>query len=171
MIVIRPETANDQAAIGSVTRAAFAQLSHSSQTEALVIEALRRAGALTVSLVAVIENQVVGHVAISPVRLTSAGGGELGGWYGLGPLSVLPSLQRRGTGSRLVREGLARLEASGAHGCVVLGEPGYYRRFGFANSPALAADGLPPEYFMSLAFAGNVPAGRVAYHPAFFVGG
>ena len=171
MIVIRPEAVHDQGAIASVTRDAFAQHSHGSQTEALVIDALRNAGALTASLVAALDGRVVGHVAFSPVQVTATGGGEIGGWHGLGPLAVLPSLQRRGIGSRLVREGLARLEAIGASGCVVLGEPDYYRRFGFASSPDLVADGLPPEYFMSLVFRGDAVAGRVAYHPAFFIAG
>jgi putative acetyltransferase len=83
-------------------------------------------------------------------------------------LSVLPSLQGQGIGSRLVREGLARLEAMPARGCVVLGEPAYYSRFGFASDAGLVAEGLPSEYFMSRAAAGEVVAGTVTYHPAFF---
>jgi putative acetyltransferase len=97
------------------------------------------------------------------------GGDEAAGWYGLGPLSVLPFLQGQGLGSTLVGKGLAQLESRGARGCVVLGEPAYYRRFGFRSSSRLVAEGLPPEYFMFLPFGENAPpTGIVLYHPAFF---
>jgi putative acetyltransferase len=172
MIVIRREAVLDHGAIASVTREAFAQLEPSSQSESLIIDALRRAGALAVSLVAEVDGQVVGHVAFSPVAVEPAHGarrrGAVTGWYGLGPLSVLPSMQRQGIGSRLVREGLATLAALDARGCVVVGEPKYYRRFGFACDPALVAEGLPPEYFMCLLFGGDRPIGTVTYHRAFF---
>src|SRR5690606_36329603 len=105
-------TAADHASIATVTRAAFAQLAHGSQTESSIIAALRRAGALAVSLVAEADGEVVGHVAFSPVKIGRApedsDGGELTGWYGLGPLSVSPARQRHGIGSALVRAGLAR---------------------------------------------------------------
>lgn len=127
------------------------------------MRALRGAGQLSVSLVAEADGAVVGHVAASPVTLS---GGERG-WYGLGPVSVTPAWQGRGIGSRLVRQALDVLRARGAAGCVVLGEPGYYGRFGFAAAPALVLPGVPPAYFQALAFAGAVPAGTVAYHAAF----
>ena len=59
------------------------------------------------------------------------------------------------------------MQAAGHGGCVVLGEPGYYGRFGFAVDPAITYPGVPPEYFMALHFAGPIPKGETAYHPAF----
>ena len=89
------------------------------------------------------------------------------GWLGLGPLSVRPEQQRRGIGTALVGEGLARLRARGAAGCVLLGDPGYYRRFGFEADAGLTFAGAPPEYFLRLLLAGPAAAGPVAYQPAF----
>lgn len=90
------------------------------------------------------------------------------GWLGLGPVSVAPDLQGRGIGSALIQEGLSQVRASGAKGCVVLGDPGYYLRFGFRQDPGLRFAGVPSEYFMRLALAGAVPAGDVTYQPAFY---
>lgn len=160
---IRPEEGKDIAAIRRLTKAAFAAVDHSSQTEAEIIDTLREAGALTVSLVAVDEGEVVGHVAYSPVMID----GMDRGWYGLGPVSVRPDRQRQGIGGRLVREGLSCLVKAGARGCVVLGDPDYYKRFGFENDADLYFEGVPAEYFMRLAFKLPVPKGRVDYHNAF----
>jgi predicted N-acetyltransferase YhbS len=160
---IVPERPGDAGAIRAVTQAAFASAAHSDQTEAAIVEALRSGGALTVSLVAVEEEAVIGHVAISPVTIDSGAAG----WFGLGPVSVQPARQGAGVGTRLVRTALQRLQGSGAAGCVVLGDPGYYARFGFAVQPRLVYGGAPPEYFQALAFKGPYPAGQVAYHQSF----
>lgn len=161
---LRPEHPTDAPAIGSLIAQAFASNPHSAGTEPAIVRGLRAAGALTLSLVAVEETDgIVGHVAFSPVTIA----GHRGRWFGLGPISVLPPLQRSGIGSRLMTEGLARLKALGAEGCVVLGEPAYYGRWGFAVHEGLVYPGVPPEYFMGLAFAGAVPRGEVAYHAAF----
>lgn len=161
---IRPEAPGDEAAIGALTAAAFTGHPHSDGTEPLIIERLRRLGMLTLSLVAEDGGEIVGHVAFSPVTLS---GGE-GGWYGVGPISVAPGRQRSGIGSALMREGLARLEAQGASGFALVGEPAYYNRFGFAARPELATTGVSPEYFLVLPLHGEVPSGMVAFHPAFF---
>lgn len=160
---IRPEHPTDAEAITRVTEQAFLSAPYSDQTEHFIVLALRRAGALSVSLVAEVEGQVVGHVALSPVRWSDGSAG----WYGLGPVSVLPARQGRGIGQALVREGLAALRGLGAAGCVVLGEPGYYGRFGFAHRPDCVLEGVPPEYFQVLAFGAHMAAGRVTYHEAF----
>ena len=89
------------------------------------------------------------------------------GWYGLGPVSVLPAYQRQGIGKALIAEGLARLKALAANGCCLVGHPGYYGRFGFENPSGLALDGVPPEVFFALAFNGRMPQGTVAFHEAF----
>jgi len=89
------------------------------------------------------------------------------GWFGLGPIAILPQHQRRGIGSRLVRAALRLLRSRGACGCVVLGEPHYYRRFGFQADPGLILPGVPPEYFLALSFDSSQPRGTVTYHEAF----
>jgi len=168
-IVIRDEEPRDVAAIAEVTRAAFADHPHSNDTEHFIVAALRRSGALVISLVAEETagertKHVVGHVAFSPVAISD--GSPY--WYGLGPVSVAPNKQRRGIGSELIEQGLARLRELGAAGCVVLGEPEYYKRFGFVNNPQLTYAGVPPEYFLAQAFASaSAASGEVRYHEAF----
>lgn len=163
MITIRPERAGDEQAIHDVTAAAFKDHPHSDQSEPFIIERLRDQGALTLSLVAEDEGHIVGHVAFSPVTLTP----PVAGWFGLGPVAVLPDHQTKGVGSRLIREGLAMLAGDGAAGCVVMGDPDYYQKFRFRNESSLVFPGCAPQYFMALAFSGAVPEGTVAYHPAF----
>jgi putative acetyltransferase len=160
---IRPEAAADVAAIAAVTIAAFEPLAISHHNEQFIVEALRAAGALTVSLVAEADGRVVGHIAFSPVKLSDG----TPDWYGLGPVSVQPSHQRHGIGRALVREGLSRLRALGARGCCLVGHPAYYRQFGFENPRGLALEGVPPEVFFALAFHGHVPQGSVSFHEAF----
>ena len=178
---IRPEIPADHAAIRALTSAAFAGAAHSSGTEAAIVDALRDAGALSLSLVEARADRLAGHVAISPVTITvpdkedcgSAGVGADGtaaGWFGLGPVSVRPDMQGQGIGTALIREALMRLRAAGAVGCVVLGDPAYYGRFGFAPDPRLRLEGVPPNYFMVLDFGGTRPEGVVRYHAAFSAG-
>ena len=161
--VIRDETPEDAAAIEAVTRAAFREHPFSQQTEHLIVRGLREAGALRLSLVATLDGEVVAHAAASPVAI----GGAAVNWCGLGPVSVGPVWQRRGIGSALVRSALRRLHERGAAGCVVLGDPGYYRRFGFAPQPGLVYPGPPPDHFMAVVLHGPVASGEVTYHPAF----
>jgi len=161
--IIRDETPADAPAITDLTVAAFATLAISSHTEQYIVEALRAAGALTLSLVAEREGRVVGHIAFSPVTISDG----TPGWYGLGPVSVLPALQRQGIGAALIREGLARLQALGARGCCLVGHPEYYPRFGFASPPGLGVEGVPSEAFFALAFDGRLPQGHVIFHDGF----
>src|SRR6202142_1423033 len=107
MITIRPETPSDYEAIEQITIAAFSGKPYSDQTEHLVIRRLREAKALSVSLVAEMNGAIVGHIAFSVVKIN----GEDKQWYGLGPVSVLPSFQKQGIGSALIKEGLARIRA------------------------------------------------------------
>ena len=163
-LVIRDEQPEDVAEIRAVTRAAFETMPYSEQTEAAIVDALRGAGALAVSLVAVEDGAVVGHVAFSAVTV---GGKAAPGWYGVGPLSVRPDRQRSGIGSALMRAGIVRLREIGAEGCVLVGEPAFYERFGFAASTELAYPGLPGDFFRVIALGNDRPAGEVAFHPAF----
>jgi putative acetyltransferase len=88
-------------------------------------------------------------------------------WYGLGPVSVRPDRQRKGIGQALIRDGLDRLKRMNAQGCVLVGDPGYYGRFGFVSDPRLRYRAAPSEYFQRLAFGEAVPTGEVAFHPGF----
>lgn len=160
---IRPEQPNDVAAITNVTEVAFRSEPHSEQTEHFIVMALRRAGSLSVSLVAERNAQVVGHIAFSPVQISDGSAH----WYGLGPVAVLPGLQRQGIGTALINSGLSMLHSRGAAGCVVLGEPRYYGRFGFKNRPECVYEGAPQEYFQSLSFGQYSAVGKVTYHEAF----
>lgn len=166
-VSIRRESRADSAAIADVTVAAFATLEISNQTEHLIVDALREAGALSLSLVAEREGGLVGHIAFSPVTMTDGSAG----WYGLGPVSVHPDFQRMGIGKALIEEGLAGLKESGAKGCCLVGHPDYYPRFGFVNSDDLVFVGVPPEAFFVLAFDGSVPNGAVEFHEAFLLDG
>jgi putative acetyltransferase len=145
-----------------VTTSAFHKAPHSDGNEAAIIDALQQAGELTVSLVATADG-IIGHAAFSPVLID----GIQDGWFGLGPVSVLPARQRTGVGTALIEAGLASLKQQGAMGCVVLGDPAYYRRFGFSIDHGLTLAGVPPEYFQSLSFHGAPRGGSVTYHPAF----
>ncbi|MGI2031989.1 GNAT family N-acetyltransferase [Rhizobium panacihumi] len=164
-MIFRAEQPGDAAAIAAVTAEAFAGVPHSDGSEPAIIARLREAGALTVSLVAGIDGVVIGHVAFSPVTFSS---GE-GDWYALGPVSVLPEHQGQGIGARLIRDGLEAIKNLDAAGCVVLGEPAYYRRFGLLSDTGLICPGLPPEYLMALPLRGQVPSGIVSFHSAFGV--
>jgi putative acetyltransferase len=161
--IVRSETPADIDAISEVTAAAFATLAVSQHTEQYVIRALREAGALSVSLVAEVDGRVVGHVAFSPVRISDG----TAGWYGLGPVSVLPEHQRRGIGKALIERGLARVRERGGQGCALVGDAGYYARFGFRSVPGLVHEGVPPEVFLVLPFTDAVPQGRVVFHEGF----
>jgi putative acetyltransferase len=161
--LIRAETPADNAVIEQLTAAAFQNAPHTSHTEQFIVHALRRAGQLSVSLVGQDGNQIVGHVAISPVSLTCG----MTGWYGLGPISVSPERQGQGIGTQLMQSALAELRCLGGAGCVVLGDPAYYERFGFSAQPGLVLPGVPAEYFQAILFSGNWPVGNVSYHDAF----
>jgi putative acetyltransferase len=162
-IRIRGEDSGDAQIIEAVTAAAFLNAAHTSHTEQYIVSALRKAGKLAISLVAEADGVVIGHVAISPVFISDG----TSGWFGVGPVSVLPQHQRRGIGSQLIREALRLLRDRGAGGCVVLGEPEYYGRFGFRANPNLVLPGVPAEYFQAVAFTASRPQGNVAYHEAF----
>ncbi|WP_288878814.1 GNAT family N-acetyltransferase [Pedobacter panaciterrae] len=162
---IRREEPSDIGAINQVTIAAFATAAYSSGTESFIIKALRVNGQLTISLVAEEGGVLIGHIAISPVTISS--GSE--GWFGLGPVSVIPSRQGSGIGSALIRAAIDALKELHAAGCVVLGEPSYYGRFGFTFDVRLQYLHAPAEYFQIQSFTGNIPEGTVEYDHSFNV--
>lgn len=160
---IRPESEGDTERIEEIVIAAFAGAAYASQTEHLIVAELREQGALTVSLIAEQEEHIIGHIAFSAIMIN----GEDHMWYGLGPVAVDPDYQSQGIGAKLVLAGLDAIKVLGAKGCVVLGNPDYYGRFGFKANDALKLEGVPPEYFMALPFANEVPVGTIEYHQAF----
>ena len=165
-VAIRNERPGDEADIAQVIAAAFETAPHRSGTETQIVDRLRDTGNLTESLVATADGAVVGHVAMSPVNLANPDAV----WFGLGPVAVLPSSQGKGIGDALVRAALKQIMAGGADGCVVLGDPAYYGRFGFRADSRMTLANVPAEYFQVLPFGEEVPVGDVTYDPAFAEG-
>jgi putative acetyltransferase len=159
LMVIRLETPSDLVAIRAVETAAFP-----GPAEAGLVDDLRKAGDVVFSLVAVEDEQVVGHAVLSKMEAPFPA-------LALGPVAVLPERQRRGIGSLLVRDGLARSEAAAWAGVFVLGDPAYYGRFGFRVD---CASGFESPYagphLMVLALGRRaLPTrqGNIHYAPAF----
>ncbi|MFN6934966.1 MAG: GNAT family N-acetyltransferase [Tsuneonella sp.] len=162
-MILRPELPGDEAAIRALTETAFRDQPHAGGNEQDIVDAMRRDGVLALSIVAENDGVLVGHIAFSPVTISDG----THDWYGLGPVSVTPEMQGKRIGSALIRRGIEELGAMSAGGIVLLGDPAYYCRFGFAHDPALTYPGPPPEYFQRLVLAGSPPNGTVAYAPAF----
>lgn len=162
-MIIREETSADTATIRAVTEAAFANRAYSKQNEGAIVDALCDAGALSLSLVSTEDDEIIAHIAFSPVTI----GGQDHGWLGLGPVSVRPDRQQAGIGSALVREGLKRIEESGAGGCILVGDPNYYQRFGFNSDTRIHVGWVEPQYFQILVFREPVPEGEAMFHAAF----
>jgi putative acetyltransferase len=144
MIEVRTEKPEDLAAIREVHLQAFSP----SPNEAYLVDLLRRAGKAPISLLAVSEGQIVGHVLFSPVTIDPAPLGTVHG-LGLAPVGVLPAFQRQGVGTQLIERGLQDCERGGYDFVVVLGDPRYYSRFGFARAKAYE---LENEYGADEAF-------------------
>lgn len=161
--MIRQERPEDVAAIATVIAEAFVGHPHSNQTEGLLVEGLRAAGALAVSMVAEEKGGIVGHIAFSRVAID----GAEPGWMIMAPLAIRPTWQRQGIGRSLVRVGLEAIRIRGARGCVLVGDPAYYGPFGFVANPGLVHAGVPPQYVLGLSFGDPLPEGEITCHPAF----
>ncbi|MBI4751802.1 MAG: N-acetyltransferase [Acidobacteria bacterium] len=164
--LIRPEQPDDAASVRRVNELAFNQ-----HDEANLVEALHKVAVGLISLVAVIDGQIVGHILFSPATIQGAGGDFH--VIGLAPMAVLPEYQNRGIGSQLVRAGLAECHRQGHRMVIVLGHPNFYPRFGFV--PA-RPKGITCEYdvsddtFMVAELEPGALAGCTGlakYHPAF----
>jgi putative acetyltransferase len=158
-VVVREETHSDWPKIFAVHASAFP-----SAGEAKLVDVLRADGDLVVSLVAARDERIVGHVAFSRMHAPFRA-------LGLGPVGVLPEFHNQGVGGALIRDGLARATALWWEAVFVLGDPGYYERFGFRRD---IASGFTCRYagphFMAIALSANglpQPSGDVAYAPSF----
>ncbi len=160
---IRSEQPEDYQLIHQLTADAFAPKAFSDGTEPTIIRKLRAAGNLTLSLVAIENGTVVGHVAFSPV---SIGESDVA-WYGLGPVSVRPDLQRQGIGTALINEGMRKLETMGACGCALIGDPKYYSRFGFVSDGSIHYQDLPDAHVQWKSFGAQRPQGSLVFSPEF----
>jgi putative acetyltransferase len=165
MHTIRPERSSDVPGIRHVNLSAF-----ETDLEANIVDALRVQAEPLISLVAVTDDIIVGHILFSPVRLLSQPDLPI---MGLAPMGVVPARQRQGIGSDLVRAGIDECRAAGCVGVVVLGHAEYYPRFGFtpASQFGLASEyDVPDEVFMAMELASGVfrgNAGTIRYHAAF----
>lgn len=162
-INIRLEKTSDIHSIHTTTVAAFLNAPHTDHTEQFIVDALRNSDALSVSLIAEDSSKIVGHVALSPVTISNGAND----WYGLGPISVVPTEQNKGIGAKLMDAALKELKNLNANGCVLLGDPNYYRRFGFEPIDGLVLPDVPPEYFQAVLLQGACPTGTVTYHESF----
>lgn len=162
---IRYEQTQDAAEISQLITAAFKSAQFSNHNEQDIVDALRQHNALTVGLVALNQGKLVGFVAMSPVKISDG----TQDWYGLGPVAVLPEYQNQGIGASLINSALSEIKFKGAAGCVVLGEPDYYQRFGFKVTNQLELSNVPPSYFQAISFGAKTASGQVSYHSAFSV--
>ncbi|GEM_PF-236861 len=158
---IRDEEPRDTAAISRIITDAMKLLPQATGTEAAIVDRLRQDQALTLSLVAEHEGEIIGHLAASDAAI-----GTEGNWGLIGPLAVDPPWHRQGVGSALMAEAIRRLQAS-HRGVALVGDPAYYQRFGFRNFPGFGMAGLPPEVVQALPFGEGEPQGELFHHAAF----
>jgi putative acetyltransferase len=163
-IEIRTEAEADQTSIRTLTETAFLGRPYAGGDEQDVIDRLRRSKALTLSLVATHEGEVIGQITFSPAVVEDASSP----WFALGPVSVVPSRQGEGIGSALIEKGLSRIATMGALGCILTGDPNYYRKFGFALSSANSPENEPEEYFQLKLLGGDQPIGKFSFDRAFY---
>jgi putative acetyltransferase len=165
-IHVRPEQPGDQLAIANLNDAAFGQVD-----ESRLIDAIRQAQHSTLSLVAVEGERIVGHILFTPITVDSPGRSISA--LGLGPMAVLPELQRHGIGSKLVEAGLRECRRNGCQAVVVVGHPEFYPRFGFrpgASYGLRCQFAVPDEVFMVAELTTGALIGRsglVSYLPEF----
>ncbi|MBW3694217.1 N-acetyltransferase [Vibrio sp. T187] len=164
-MLIRTEAPADILAVDRLLKSVF-----ETEAEAKLVMSLRENSHLTLSLVACADDgEVIGHAMFSPVLLQ----GEDYNWQGLAPLAVKAEHQNQGIGGSLVKEGLSSLAEFGYPGCVVLGDPNYYGRFGFKAASLFNFDckwDVPEGAFQAVelaegSFSGK--SGTIEYSPEF----
>lgn len=168
-MLIRDEHPDDISLISHIHYTAFqghpAHAPGAEPVEHRIVEQLRASNALTLTLVAEVDGEIAGHSALSPAAL----GQTRSGWFLFGPIGVLPRFQGRGIGSALVRETLRRMRDQRASGIVLVGDPGFYTRFGFANAAGLVYRGVPDQYVLAACLGDTIAQGEIIPHAAFNV--
>ncbi|MCB2074898.1 MAG: N-acetyltransferase [Novosphingobium sp.] len=160
---IRPERPGDEDRIHAVVAEAFDGMPFADGTEPDLVDRLRGNGELLLSLVAETDT-IIGHIGFNPISID----GKDCGWVQLSPVSVVPSRQRSGIGSALIKAGIAEMRRRGVRGIGVEGDPAYYERFGFTVIEGLGIAGPHAEYFRALVLSGDAPIGEVRYASAFY---
>lgn len=163
-LIIRPEQPADQPVIYELTEQAFRGRPYAGGDEQEVINRLRERGELVVSLVAQLQDEVVGQITFSPAGVAD----NSTPWFALGPVAVLPALQSKGIGGALINQGLDEILKLGALGCILTGNPVYYSRFGFELAPEHAPANEPAEFFMLKCFTAARPRGTFSFSPSFY---
>lgn len=164
-MIVRTEQQQDRASVRAANTLAF-----ETTAEACLVDALREQAQPVISLVAEEDGEIIGHIMFSPVSLSGHPELKL---MGLAPMAVVPSHQRKGIGSALVKAGLDQCRRLGFGAVVVLGHPAYYPRFGFAPSARfgiVCEYDVPEEVFMVLALQPDFlqgASGKIKYHAAF----
>ena len=162
-VLIRPERSEDHQAIHDVTQRAFARMPYADGNEQELISRLRDAGVLALSLVADHDGHIIGQVTITPAE---AADGSLG-WYALGPVAVEPAFKHQGIGSAMISSAIDWMKTQVAAGCILIGNPAYYGRFGFQPFPQLAPADQPAQFFQILPLGVAEPPCIIAFHPLF----
>ncbi len=162
--MVREEKIQERSVVHSINAAAFSR-----PDEADLVDSLRAEGAVLVSLVAELEERIVGHILFSRMSIETAGGSVAA--VALAPVAVLPECQHRGIGGRLITRGLEVLRGCGERIVIVLGHPGYYLRFGFSCEKARSIESpFPPSAFMAMELSPGALdgiRGKVRYPAAF----
>ena len=163
-LIVRSENPEEHGQIRVVNEAAFGQ-----PDEADLIDSLRTEGVVLVSLVAELDKRIVGHILFSRMSIETTSRSVSA--VALAPMAVLPELQRRGIGERLIRYGLDSLRSRGEQVVIVVGHPNYYPRFGFSSEKARSLESpFPADAFMAMELSPGALdgiRGRVRYPAAF----
>ncbi|MHA6332200.1 GNAT family N-acetyltransferase [Qipengyuania sp. CAU 1752] len=163
-VTIRPEQPGDERAIRALVDAAFHQAAWADGDEGELVDRLRADGDLALSLVAVnADKAIIGHIGFSPIAIENA----QGNWYQLAPVSVIPSGQKSGIGSRLVEAGKTLLKERGASGIALVGSPEYYSRFGFSGDHEVTLSEELDPFLQILLLSGSMPSGTLRLAAAF----
>ncbi|KAJ4458206.1 putative GNAT family N-acetyltransferase [Paratrimastix pyriformis] len=161
-VIVRDQTQADCAAVFDLVQEAFSTMKYACGREQIVASRLFESGE-AVMLVAEDQGVIVGQASFSRVKIQGAEQ-----WWGLGPIATTPSRQRQGIARKMLETGLARLRTMGAAGCVLVGDPAFYMRFGFLQGTGLYFEGVPAENFLALPFTtASVSSGQVHFHAAF----
>ncbi|MGP6174033.1 GNAT family N-acetyltransferase [Corynebacterium sp. A21] len=161
---IRREAEADITAIRHIVARSYEQAEYSAHNLPKIVESLRDADVLSLSLVAIQGLDLAGYIAASPITISDG----TGGWYGLGPVAVDPEYQNAGIGRALMEAALKELREGGAGGVVSLGDPEFYLRFGFRKIEGLAFRNAPEGQLLALNLGDSTtPQDFVSYHAAF----